>query len=59
MSRYSLYPGVFVCETCKGIATTMRHYVEEKKLTWVCKDKHLNTVSLETKKRKRDYERKI
>ena len=58
MSKYTVHSGQFPCHTCKVVVTSLRHYTETKELTWVCADKHLSRVSLETKKSKKDYERK-
>ena len=57
MAKYNVYPGKFVCHTCHAEVPTIRSYPELKKLTWMCKDKHLSEVDLNTKKSKRDYER--
>lgn len=35
----------------------MRFYAETKELTWMCPEKHMSTVNLNTKKTKKDYER--
>lgn len=35
----------------------MRFYEGTKELTWMCQDKHITTVNLNTKKSKKDYER--
>lgn len=57
MSKYTIYPGEFVCHTCKKTVKTLRLYGQEKEMTWMCEDKHLSTATL--KKTKKDYERKI
>lgn len=57
MYRYTVYKGEFVCHTCRKRVGTLRHYVESKQLTWMCAEKHLSKVSLNTKKNKKDYER--
>lgn len=59
MAKYSVFPGKFNCHTCKEGVGTLRLYESSKNLTWVCSQKHLSSVSLQTKKRKSDYERKI
>jgi predicted nucleotidyltransferase len=59
MSRYAIYEGKFKCHTCKEEVRTLRMYYETKRLTWLCSTRHLTEVSLNTKKNKRDYERKI
>lgn len=59
MASYNIFPGKFKCHTCKGEVTTLRLYEETKVITWMCRDKHVSRVSLQTKKSKRDYERKI
>lgn len=57
MGKYSIYPGSFPCHTCKVEVKTVRLYPQEKLITWMCPEKHLNEVSLQTKKKKKDYER--
>jgi hypothetical protein len=57
MARYTVYEGRFKCHTCGESVLTIRSYPELKKITWMCKDKHLSEVSLSTKKRKSDFER--
>jgi hypothetical protein len=57
MAKYTVYPGKFVCHTCGAEVKTLRSYPSEKKLTWVCNDKHMTEISLNTKKSKKDYER--
>jgi hypothetical protein len=59
MSKYTIYPGVFICHTCKKTVKTLRLYGQAKEMTWMCEDKHLSSVSLETKKSRKDYERKV
>ena len=57
MSKYSVVDGKFPCHTCKEVVTSLRHYLETKELTWLCKSGHISKVSLMTvKKTKRDYE---
>jgi len=57
-NRYTVYQGSFVCHTCKEEVKSMRHYIASKQMTWLCSHGHLSKVSLQTKKTKRDYERK-
>lgn len=52
MASFTVYPGKFVCHTCKAIVPTLRCYAETKTLTWMCKDKHLTTVYLGRRKKK-------
>jgi len=59
MASYNIFPGKFKCHTCKSEVTTLRLYEETKVITWMCRDRHVSRVSLQTKKSKRDYERKI
>ena len=59
MSNYTVYNGVFKCQVCNLAVTSLRLYTEDKKLTWMCRDKHLSSVNLKTKKSKKDYERTI
>ncbi len=58
MSRYTVYQGKFKCQVCDAEVTSLRHYPEEKLITWMCLEKHLSEVSLKTKTKK-DYEREI
>ena len=57
MGKYRVHAGVFACHTCKVEVKSVRLYPVEKLITWMCPEKHLNEVSLETKKSKKDYER--
>ena len=54
MARYNVYPGKFKCHNCGIEVTSIRSYVEQKRLTWMCSNKHLSEVNLNTKKTKRD-----
>ena len=56
MGKYNIYPGKFVCHTCKAEVKSIRSYPEEKLLTWMCAEKHLSQVNLNTRKSKEDYE---
>jgi len=56
MSKYTVYSGKFPCHTCKEVVLSLRLYSADKKLTWLCSQGHMSTVSLVTKKKK-DYER--
>jgi hypothetical protein len=55
MAKYSIYHGEFVCHECKVMVSTIRHYPEDKLLTWMCPQKHLSEVSLNRKKKKEDF----
>ena len=58
--KYSLYSGKFPCHTCKEEVPSIRFYSERKEITWMCGQKHVSVVSLNTvKKKKKDYEREI
>lgn len=57
MARYNIVNGIFPCHTCKEEVQSLRQYIDEKELTWMCSKKHLSKVSLNTKKKKKDYER--
>ena len=56
MGRYNVYNGEFICQECGAKVTSIRSYPTEKKLTWMCKDRHVSEVNLNTKKKKADYE---
>ena len=55
-NKYTVYQGRFVCHTCGTNVSTLRSYVDKKLLTWMCKDRHLSQVSLQTKKTRSDFE---
>jgi len=57
--RYTVYQGSFVCHTCKEEVLTIRHYPSSKKITWLCSNRHITSVSLQTRKRKKDYDRTV
>lgn len=57
MAKYNIYPGKFVCHTCKAEVKSLRSYPATKELTWMCPDKHVSRVDLNTKKKRKDYER--
>jgi hypothetical protein len=59
MARYTVYQGAFACHSCKENVPSIRFYPISKEVTWMCSSKHLNNVSLQTRKSKRDYERKV
>lgn len=56
MPSYSVYHGLFLCQTCKQEVKTLRLYAETKTMTWMCKDKHLSTVYV-GKRKKSDFDR--
>jgi len=58
MSKYTVYPGEFLCQVCKKLVKTIRLYSKDMYLTWMCEDKHLSEVNLRPKTKK-DYEREI
>jgi hypothetical protein len=57
MAKYNIYQGEFKCQVCGTSVNSLRSYPETKELTWMCQDKHISTVDLNTKKTKKDYER--
>jgi hypothetical protein len=57
MAKYSIYPGVFKCQQCGLEVKSLRLYQDTKELTWMCSEKHVSTVNLNTRKSKKDYER--
>lgn len=57
MAKYEVYAGKFPCHTCKTEVTSVRLYKETKELTWLCKDGHMSSVFLVTKKKtKKEYQ---
>ena len=60
VSKYNIHPGQFKCQVCGKDVNSLRHYVEDSLLTWMCSDKHVSQVSLAAKKKKKkDYEREV
>lgn len=57
MAKYNIYQGQFKCQQCGADVNSLRSYPETKQLTWMCNEKHISTVDLNTKKTKKDYER--
>lgn len=57
MAKYTVYKGKFKCQQCNEDVFSLRSYASTKELTWMCKEKHLSTVDLNTKKSRKDYER--
>jgi hypothetical protein len=57
MAKYNIYHGDFTCHECKADVKTIRSYPGEKRLTWMCPDRHVSVVDLNTKKKKESYER--
>ena len=57
MAKYTVYKGKFKCQQCNDDVFSLRSYGSLKELTWMCKEKHLSTIDLNTKKSRRDYER--
>jgi hypothetical protein len=58
MAKYSVYHGIFKCQECGKEVSSLRLYPDTKELTWMCSEKHMSTVNLNTRKTKKDYERK-
>jgi hypothetical protein len=56
VGRYNIYHGSFPCHTCKVEVKTLRLYTDDKEMTWMCPDKHVSTVSLKTKKSRKDFD---
>jgi hypothetical protein len=56
MAKYNVYQGQFVCHVCKAEVKTLRSYPDTKKLTWMCSDKHISEVDLNTRKKKNERE---
>lgn len=52
MAKYTVYHGKFVCHTCKMEVPTVRLYPDTKEMTWMCKEKHLSSVSFGRRKKK-------
>lgn len=57
MAKYDIYHGAFPCHKCKVEVKTVRFYAETKELTWMCPEKHMSSVNLNTKRNRKDYER--
>jgi len=56
MAKYNVYQGQFRCHVCKAEVKTLRSYPDEKRLTWMCADKHVSEVNLNTRKKKNERE---
>jgi hypothetical protein len=56
MAKYNIYHGQFMCHVCKVEVKSLRLYAESKELTWMCPEKHVSSVSLQTKKTRRDFD---
>ena len=56
MAKYNVYQGQFVCHVCKAEVKSLRSYPDEKKLTWMCPEKHVSEVDLNTRKKKHERE---
>ena len=56
MAKYNVYQGQFACHVCKAEVRSLRSYPDEKKLTWMCPEKHVSEVSLDTRKKKNERE---
>ena len=56
MAKYNIYHGKFKCHTCGVEVPSLRSYPETKELTWMCPEKHISMVNLNTKKTRKDYE---
>ena len=54
MSKYNIVQGKFPCHSCKEEVHSLRQYVEEQRLTWMCSKKHMSEVSLNTRKTKEE-----
>jgi hypothetical protein len=46
MANYSIYPGKFLCKTCKKEVKTMRVYLDTGMASWMCPEKHLSEIML-------------
>jgi hypothetical protein len=55
MAKYNLYHGDFRCHVCKADVKTLRLYAETKELSWMCPERHVSTVDLNTKRNKKDF----
>lgn len=58
MAKYSVYVGDFRCHTCKAEVKTLRSYPATKELTWMCPERHVSRIDLNTKKTKKDFDDK-
>ncbi len=56
MAKYNVYQGKFVCHVCKAEVKSLRSYPDDKKLTWMCSEKHVSEVDLDTRKKKNERE---
>jgi hypothetical protein len=54
--KYTVYQGKFACQICKQEVGSLRLYPETQELTWMCKDGHMSNVSLNSRRRRKDFE---
>ena len=54
MGNFTVYPGKFVCHTCKSEVRSLRLYPDTKTATWMCPSKHISTVKFGKQKWKAD-----
>lgn len=55
-SKYTVYPGKFICQSCKVEVSSLRLYPKTQEVTWMCKEGHTSNVSLNKRKTKKDFE---
>ena len=51
--KFTVYPGVFPCHTCREDVRSLRHWIGTAKVTFMCSKKHVTEVLLV--KTKKDY----
>ena len=56
MAKYIVHAGSFPCHKCGFEVKTIRQYTTEKRLTWMCPERHVSEVSLQTQKKRENYE---
>jgi hypothetical protein len=54
--KFRVFNGSFICQTCKEEVKSLRLWLENADLTWMCTNKHISRVPLIITKK--DYERK-
>lgn len=53
--KFKVFPGDFICQTCKEEVKSLRLWKETATLTWMCSQKHISKVPIILTKK--DYER--
>ena len=50
MRKFSVYKGIFLCQKCNKKVIEARMYHETLDFTWMCEEKHLSKVNLQSRR---------